>query len=90
MQITHTLIKKEVISLEKNMDYNNFTGFYGYPPYPPYENFDPSMGDATFNPILQYEQGYMYYRYLTQQLEYKIKCKEYEKINGNRAERRVE
>jgi len=48
------------------------------------------MGEANFNPILQYEQGYMYYRYLTQQLEYKIKCKEYEKMNGNRAERRVE
>lgn len=72
------------------MDYNNFSGFYGYPPYPPYENFDPSMGDAAFNPMMQYEQGYLYYRYLTQQLEYKIKCKEYEKLNGTRAERRVE
>ncbi len=70
------------------MDYNNFNGFYGYPPY---ENYDPSMADA-FNPIMQYEQGYMYYRYLTQQLEYKIKCKEYEKINGkeNRSERRMD
>lgn len=77
--------------MEKNVDYNNFNGFYGYPPYPPYENFDPSMGDV-FNPIMQYEQGYMYYRYLTQQLEYKIKCKEYEKLNGkdNRIERRVD
>lgn len=78
--------------MEKNTDYNNFTNFYGYPPYPPYENFDASMGDATFNPIVQYEQGYMYYRYLTQQLEYKIKCKEYEKLNTreNKVERRVE
>lgn len=75
--------------MEKNNDYNNF---YGYPPYAFYENFDPSMMENAFNPISQYEQGYMYYRYLTQQLEYKIKCKEYEKISGkeNRNERRVE
>ena len=74
--------------MDKNMDYNNF---YGYSPCPPYENFDPSIGDV-FNPIMQYEQGYMYYRYLTQQLEYKIKCKEYEKVcsKENRSERRVE
>lgn len=73
------------------MDYNNFNGFYGYSPYPPYENFDMPNGDI-FNPIMQYEQGYMYYRYLTQQLEYKIKCKEYERAYGkeNRSERRVE
>lgn len=73
------------------MDYNNFNGFYGYSPYPPYENFDMPNGDF-FNPIMQYEQGYMYYRYLTQQLEYKIKCKEYERAYGkeNRSERRVE
>lgn len=38
--------------------------------------------DPVVNPMLQYEQGYMYYRYLTQQLEYKIKCKEYEKLYG--------
>lgn len=77
--------------LDKNMDYNNFNGFYGYSPYPPYENFDPTMGDA-FNPIMQYEQGYMYYRYLTQQLDYKIKCKEYEKLSSkdSRNDKRVD
>ena len=50
------------------------------------------MGDPNmFNPMMQYEQGFMYYRYLTQQIEYKIKCKEYEKMCGNsRSERRVE
>lgn len=36
--------------------------------------------DPYFNPLMQYEQGYMYYRYLSQQLDYKIKCKEYEKL----------
>lgn len=81
-----------MIYLEKNTDYNNFNGFYGYPPYSPYENYDPSIFDNVFNPMMQYEQGYMYYRYLTQQLEYKIKCKEYEKLTGreSRTERRVE
>ena len=81
-----------MICLEKNADYNNFNGFYGFPPYSPYESYDPSMMDNAFNPIVQYEQGYMYYRYLTQQIEYKIKCKEYEKISGkeNKSERRIE
>ena len=37
-------------------------------------------GNSMFNPMIQYEQAYMYYRYMTQQLEYKIKCKEYDKI----------
>ena len=56
--------------MDKNMDMNN----YGYPPYMNYDmGYDPMMGDNTmFNPIMQYEQAYMYYRYLTQQLEYKI------------------
>ena len=36
--------------------------------------------DPMFNPIMQYEQAYMYYRYLTCQMEYKIRCKEYEKM----------
>ena len=72
--------------MDKNMDMNN----YGYPPYMNYDmGYDPMMVDNTmFNAIMQYEQAYMYYRYLTQQLEYKIKCKEYEKLcgNSNRAE----
>lgn len=49
--------------------------------------------DPMFNPMLQYEQAYMYYRYLTQQVEYKIKCKEYDKMfggNGRIDNRRVE
>jgi len=37
---------------------------------------------AMFNPLFQYEQAYMYYRYLSMQMEYKIKCKEYEKLNS--------
>ncbi len=34
--------------------------------------------DQINNPMLYYEQQYMYYRYLTQVLEYRIKMKEYE------------
>lgn len=36
--------------------------------------------DAFINPIMQYEQGYSYYKYLCMQLEYKMKYKEYEKM----------
>ena len=65
---------------------------FNFPPYMNYDSIDPLMADnPMFNPIMQYEQAYMYYRYLTQQVEYKIKCKEYEKMCGNsRSERRVE
>ena len=65
------------------MEYNNFNG---YSPYPPYDNnsIETSAPDATlFNPAMQYEQAYMYYRYLTQQMDYKIKCKEYENLYRN-------
>ena len=59
--------------------------------------FDPTFEndiykDPMFNPMLQYEQAYMYYRYLTQALEYKMKCKEYEKLSSkdSRNDRRVD
>ena len=80
----------EVIILERND--NNFN----FPPFMNYDaGFDPIMGEnPLFNPVMQYEQAYMYYKYLTQQLEYKIKCKEYEKLCGrqenSRNYRRVE
>lgn len=62
--------------MDKNM---NFSGFV------PYDmNFDNDMNDMykdpIFNPMLQYEQGFMYYRYLCMQMDYKIRCKEYEKM----------
>ena len=59
------------------MDRENMNNFYGMPPYNYDNNFDPNMNDnPMFNPIAQYEQAYMYYRYMTQAMEYKIKCKE--------------
>ena len=77
--------------MDRNMDYQ---GTYG----PNGPGFDPNFEndiykDPMFNPMLQYEQAYMYYRYLTQQVEYKIKCKEYEKMCSNNSRldnRRVE
>ena len=39
--------------------------------------------DPMFNPIAQYEQAYSYYKYLCMQMDYKIKCKEFEKMCSN-------
>lgn len=73
--------------MDKNME-----SMYGcIPPYMSSDmnmnmNFDPAGYDNNmFNPVAQYEQAYMYYRYMTQQLEYKIKCKELDQIcnSGN-------
>lgn len=41
-----------------------------------------------FNPAVQYEQAYMYYRYLSQQMDYKIKCKEYENLYRKEEQKR--
>lgn len=65
--------------MERNNDFNNFSNNGGFNPYE--NNFDSSLYEAPMiNPIMQYEQAYMYYKYLTQQMDYKIKCKEYEKM----------
>ena len=68
-------------------DYYNMNA-YGVPPYFNYDsnmetNSQNQMDNNMFNPMIQYEQAYMYYRYLSQQMEYKIKCKEYEKLSSN-------
>ena len=42
---------------------------------------DPALANIA-NPMMYYEQQYIYYRYLTQVLEYKIKLKELEKLNN--------
>lgn len=79
-------------------DFNNYM-----PPFMDYNTPPPniSMGvdmsdlykDPMFNPMMQYEQAYCYYRYLCMQLDYKIKCKEYEKMcssNNDKRERKIE
>lgn len=72
-------------------DYFNMSG-YNVPPYFGYEGFDynqPNQSDSNgmFNPLAQYEQAYMYYRYLSQQMDYKIKCKEFERLSGSESSR---
>ena len=77
--------------MERNTDFNNFANYDNM-------SFNPNMvndafyQDPMFNPIVQYEQAYMYYRYLSQQMDYKIKCKEYDRLCGNKEqkERRIE
>ena len=41
--------------------------------------------DPMFNPIAQYEQAYMYYKYLCMQMDYKIKCKEFENLSKTKS-----
>lgn len=73
--------------MDRDMDFTGFSSFDAR------NNCDPNMmnADPMFNPMMQYEQAYMYYRYLTMQLDYKIKCKEYEKVCGKSdKDRRIE
>lgn len=62
-------------------NYNNVPPYYGYD-MPNQDQSNNPMDSNMFNPVMQYEQAYMYYRYLSQQMEYKIKCKEYEKLSS--------
>lgn len=72
------------VIMDKPNDYN----------YSPYNQFYPGYeDDGMFNPMSGYEQGYMYYSFLCKQMEYKIKCKEFERICNttfSKNERRVE
>ena len=63
------------------MEYNNYNGYSSYPQFD--NNIDQANESNFFNPSIQYEQAYMYYRYLSQQMEYKIKCKEFENLCKN-------
>lgn len=67
--------------MDKNQpffDPYNFNNMQNQMPQQP--TIDPALDNLT-NPIMYYEQQYMYYRYLTQVLEYKIKLKELEKLS---------
>ena len=72
-------------------DFNDFQNNLNFGSIPNGIEINEMYKDPMFNPILQYEQAFMYYRYLTCQMEYKIRCKEYEKMckNENKNERRV-
>ena len=64
---------------EFNNNYPPFTDFGAQQPGSQYGGFMPD--EPFFNPMAQYEQAYVYYRYLCMQMDYKIKCKEFEKMN---------
>ena len=64
--------------MENNNDFQN-----GYSPYmniPNGMDINEMYKDPMLNPIMQYEQASSYYKYLCMQMDYKIKCKEYEKL----------
>lgn len=64
-----------------NNNYQPFADFGMQQPGNPYAGF--MQDEQLFNPIAQYEQAYVYYKYLCMQMDYKIKCKEYEKMTKN-------
>ena len=65
-------------------EFNTYSPYMNYgSPQPQADDLGNMYSDPTFNPILQYEQAYTYYRFLCMQMDYKIKCKEYEKMCGN-------
>ena len=61
----------------------DFNENINYNPYNSNPGFDMNeiYKDPMFNPIAQYEQAYMYYKYLCMQMDYKIKCKEFENLS---------
>lgn len=67
--------------MEKDFN-NNYLPFMDYNMPPPNSGIDMNdlYKDPMFNPMMQYEQACCYYRYLCMQMDYKIKCKEYEKL----------
>ncbi len=70
--------------MDRNSDFSNYNNFNNSQNFNQFESqFDSSMYETPMiNPVMQYEQAYMYYRYLSQQMDYKIKCKEFEKLNS--------
>lgn len=69
--------------MEKNQPFFDPYNFNPQPNPMPHQNMaqDMSMAiDNPLNPAMYYEQQYMYYRYLTQMLEYKMKLKEWENM----------
>ena len=76
---------------------DNFSPFMDYNMNSQNNDINEMYKDPMFNPVIQYEQAYHYYRYLTMQMDYKIKCKEYEILcnknpsqSNDRNQRRVE
>ena len=82
---------KDFNNMPPFMDFSMFQQMQGGPTH----DMSDIYRDPMFNPMAQYEQAYLYYRYMCMQMDYKIKCKEYEKMcntsgNSEKNQRRVE
>lgn len=69
--------------MDKNQPFFDPYNFNAIPNNMQVPTNDPTLNpmDNMANPMMFYEQQYMYYRYLTQVVEYKIKLKELEKLS---------
>ena len=65
-------------------DFNENVNYNSYTPNPGFDMNNDIYKDPMFNPIAQYEQAYMYYKYLCMQMDYKIKCKEFENLSKSK------
>ena len=66
-------MEKDFNDFQNNYCFNNMNMQNGF-------EMNDIYKDPMFNPIMQYEQAFTYYKYLCMQMDYKIKCKEYEKL----------
>lgn len=71
--------------MDRNNDFSGFNPFENMNTVDP-NGFDMYKDPMMFNPIMQYEQATAYYKYLCMQMDYKIKCKEYEKMCDSRSD----
>lgn len=72
--------------MEKNQNFFDPYNFSMQPGMPHQSMQQPEMVPGVENPMnpsMYYEQQYMYYRYLTQMVDYKIKQKELDRLNNN-------
>ena len=70
--------------MEKN---TNFFDPYNFSMQQNQPNITPDIipgVETALNPAMYYEQQYMYYRYLTQVVDYKIKQNELDKLNSSK------
>ena len=72
---------------------DNFSSFADYNMNNQNNDMNDIYKDPMFNPVMQYEQAYQYYKYLSMQMDYKIKCKEFEILcskNNNQQNERTQ
>lgn len=73
--------------MDKNQPFFDPYNFNPQPNPMPHQGMPQDMQmpmENPLNPAMYYEQQYMYYRYLTQMLEYKMKLREWENMQKNK------